>query len=412
MSNPIRRWSWGETVNRVYISTGNTWNGSWPKSGQHYLTKTKSSVDTGFFVPNVYRVNPYSVSSVVVKESSFSSSYTATYGNIRDTCYIAGDVAGIGPYQTNFFGLLDANPHPNPGTLPKLALQKARGNVSASLMDLGVELGELKETLQMLRSPFKDLRKFCDLSDFRTIRRALTSYIRTGRYASKSGREAAKAATSTWMEARYGLRPLFNSIAAISELVSEGLPSIRPDKIYSAHGSAKADVGTDRLGEKLIVNGSYTDIYGHVTIDHRQEAYAAVQYRYTDIPTLAELLGLAPQHIPEIAWELTRLSFVVDWFYGIGPWLSSLRIQPNVHILGNTVGTKNISTLKVYRPYSQYYYEPGSSYPASVNLEIVRSSYNRAVNASGGGPQLIAGQLMDLAKAVDLLVIMYQNIKF
>lgn len=53
-----------------------------------------------------------------------------------------------------------------------------------------------------------------------------------------------------------------------------------------------------------------------------------------------EYLGLNPASTPEIIWELTRLSFVVDWVFSVGPWLGSYRVQPRIEILGNTVSTK------------------------------------------------------------------------
>lgn len=65
-----------------------------------------------------------------------------------------------------------------------------------------------------------------------------------------------------------------------------------------------------------------------------------MQYRSNSIPSMMDLLGLTPRFLPETAWELTRLSFVVDWWYDVGSWLEAYRFKPGVTILGNTVGMK------------------------------------------------------------------------
>lgn len=411
MSNDQHGYDWQCMYTRTYPD-GSTYG---PVSAAHLVgfvptVRLKSSVDTGSFTPNVYRVNPYSVSSTRIVKDNVSCSFTsyALGGGYNDQVSLTGKCAA-------YKGIthLDQAPHPGFTYQKQLALQKAYGNVSAALLELGVELGELRETLGMLRRPFKDLRDLCTRSNFRRTRRELQSFLTTGKYQGKSGKAALRAATSTWMEARYGVRPLLSSIGAIRELAKEGLPQADPNKIYSARSSVPWEtVGTKSLKHQLVAPGGLCNTYADVYIQHKVKTTAAVQYRYTGVPSLASMLGLGWESIPEIAWELTRLSFVVDWFYGIGPWLGAMRYNPDVSILGNTIGLRKKTILKYTSPHFSYPYEKDKRQSGVLDVELQRDSYNRTVNESVTAPQWIGGDLMDLNKTIDLLIILHQNIKF
>jgi len=71
--------------------------------------------------------------------------------------------------------------------------------------------------------------------------------------------------------------------------------------------------------------------------------------------------GLSLSDLPGVAWELTRLSWVIDWFWGVGRWLSAIKPNPRIDYLGNSVS----QVLTEERIYSVK--DPNSSgYPAIV----------------------------------------------
>jgi hypothetical protein len=76
-------------------------------------------------------------------------------------------------------------------------------------------------------------------------------------------------------------------------------------------------------------------------------------YRFEAVPSTWSRLGLDFWDLPDAAWEFTKLSFVWDWFIGIGDWLRSLQMHRDRTVLGQYV------TVKRDVKYSAWY-EPGS----------------------------------------------------
>jgi len=374
------------------------------------FSRTKVSVDTGGFVPGVHRINPYSVGSTKCMKNSFS------YFREGFPSYYGYAITAKGPAFTYLANRkLSSYTAKRDTSLEKIALQKALGNVNAAVYDLGQELGEITETLQMLRHPLKNLRDYLEEQRWLEAKRDLLNYLRTGRFRMKTGRRAATMATSTWMEIRYGLRPLLMSIEQVIKMVRDKTDAMQPGQILSAKGSCSPVViDSETFDYDLCADTAYCDLYAKSEITTEAAAYASVQYiRMTGQHSL-EKVGLNWNNIPELAWELTRLSFVVDWFYGIGPWLSSLRIKPGIQILGNTVGYKETVTFRITDArVSNVFGNLQSEGVTTADGEFVRESYNRVVNSNMlTMPQFTAGKWLNHAKVIDLLAIAFQNIKF
>jgi hypothetical protein len=400
----------GSTTEDLYreYNNGNTWDPN-PKikSWGRNTLKWKDSVDTGFFEPNDYRVNPYSVGSYRSVKDMLSLTYeNSALGTATDYVSVQGNPFG---YYSVYF--IDSYGTWNDPYHAKLALQRAYGNVNAALLGLGTELGELSETLTMLRHPFKSLRDFLNYKNWPSEKWHLFNFLATGNYKGRSGKRAIAAATSTWMEIRYGLRPLLYTIEEVMTLVREGIKPVE-DKIYNARSSSSGVVDRKTRSSITAVAHTYTSIRADFNCEVQFRANASVQYRYKDLPSVLEKYGLSAQHFPEIAWELTRLSFVVDWFYGIGPWISALRRSPSVEYLGNTLGKKVTMKVTISNPSYKYYYDP-TWYPIeSSACDIRKDTYTRVIDESLAGPQSFSTDFLDYLKSVDLLIILLQNIKF
>lgn len=368
----------------------------------------KVSVDEGNFVPGTYRVNPYFVVDTECLENSFS--YDRTGGD-----YFIYHIIATGEPFTYLAGrIFDLHVMPQDESLKQIALQKAMGNVNAALLGLGEELGELRETLQMLRHPGQNLKDFIDRVNWQKTRRDLFNFLRTGRFRKFYGKDAAKAAAATWMEYRYGFRPLFMTIDEIMGLVTAKAAAFDPTRILNAKGGCReVPIGTFRGKKDLCADTSYCDLYADYEMKISASAHASVQFRQVRELTNSQKLGLSWEHLPEIAWELTRLSFVVDWFYGIGPWLASMRFKPNVEILGNTVGYKQTREFKITECYVDNPLGTKSKDGISNFAgHFVERSYTRTIHQELAGPQFSLGRFMDYNKTIDLLAILFQNIKF
>jgi hypothetical protein len=110
------------------------------------------------------------------------------------------------------------------------------------------------------------------------------------------------------------------------------------------------------------------------------KANASVQYRQAFELGIAEVLGLTPRFIPGLIYELTRYSWVLDWWFEVGPWLAALRQKPGITILGNTVGMKVVRDV-TYKADGETGVSPNKvRRPIGVLGEYNKTSYSRSIN--------------------------------
>lgn len=342
------------TVNASYKASA-PWSDPAPTT---YLTTTtvsekrgKDSIDVGVFTPGVYRVNPYFVMKQAfnLKSATISNSYAV--GSWKYSKHISGYLTakGMNAAITKFPSLGSAS------TLKSMVLQKALAKLGQNDVGLGENLGELRETIQMLRHPFKDLRDFLldpTTKNLGTVKQLLT-YSRNGDWIvgrkRHTGVRAAKMASSTWLEFRYGLMPLVYTIQDIMELVKKKAEVLDATKIRVVRANSSESFNYSTVLSWGHAMDSYT---GDFVASDVYTVFASVQYQQTAPIGNLDVLGLGPRFLPELVWELTQLSFVVDWWFSIGDFLGSLRVTPEIKILGNTVGVKATRRVTVTGKYT------------------------------------------------------------
>lgn len=293
---------------------------------------------------------------------------------------------------------------------------KARGNIRKADLELGEVIGELRETITMLTNPLSQLRKFLRSGNSRNLTaiKNLQRFLKTGTWIGATGKDAAKAATSTWLEVRYGLRPLLYLIGDLIEMAKAKEDWLfDPKKIRTARSHQDGISESKFSGVDLTNVGSFS-FYGDLSIVDKYTAYASVQYRQTRPVEGLENFGLTPRFWPEVAWELTRLSFVVDWIVTIGPWLATLRYKPEVQVLGNTVGQKLERTVSFKATSFHTGYEWGTpDKSCDLGGKYTLTRYDREVDRDPlNFPLLKLGNTLGLFRAIDSVALILQNIKF
>lgn len=442
--------------------------GCWPKNGYIPITKGRSSVNSGVFIPGKYRVNPYSIQNGSVgvhhkigcfelEEITPSSRYKwpgidqlmfNDYHQPNEPIYLV-TVPFVNTYWTNFDGFIvgktyyqvvwmfgdfwryslpnqaDLNVKPHVSSdYEQLALQKAYGKIRAGDLPLGESIGELRETIEMLRSPLSALRKFFVDDNTRNLR-LLKAFVLNRYWESESkkllgrtGIASIEAATGTWLELRYGLRPLISLVQDVVDRIRDKqVEAFDPEKIRSVRSNL--EFGPIQTWTDPVINPSgRVCARSHCLVEDEYVSSASVQYRQSEKASFLDSLGLTPRHLPEVAWELTRCSFVWDWLISIGPWLASLRINPGVEILGNTVGFKHSRKISVFStqlctrganpdiPWTTLNNAHGKEGDLDV---LTKSSYARKVNVELSYlPHFTWGRTLDLYKTIDSLSLIWQ----
>lgn len=225
------------------------------------------------------------------------------YPRYRQT--LAGAFACDSYYTNILIGDADSN-------LQIATRNKAFAKLQSSDFGTGVFLGELGETINLLRYPFRELAALLN---------------------SRNWKQAAKGSSSAWLQVRYGFMPIYNDIMSLYELLlkkaaSQHLKMLRrrskllaPPKVTMnnrSHGGLGFNwtrVQRDTISVKSVS-----------TIHYTTSMNAWLQ-------TLG-VWGLSPYQIPEVAWELVSLSFVVDWIVRVGDWISAITPNPQLQIKG------------------------------------------------------------------------------
>lgn len=210
--------------------------------------------------------------------------------------------------------------------------------------DFAQDLGELGETLAMLRNPFGFLR-----SGLREIAK--------GR---KSG--LIDILANGWMQYRYGIMPLIYSIQDIIKLVESGFAK----KSGLRSLSKGITVETDK---NQTYNDSFSPFFtwkGEHKVHSKQTATHHLYYtRNLDTPDITKLraLGMHPEQFIPLMWELTGRSFVVDWFFSVGDWLRAVLPETSISVKGccTTIKSELDIDSRVKSIYSSYNLDPSKT---------------------------------------------------
>lgn len=209
------------------------------------------------------------------------------------------------------------NDSPNYKTSDNLALQQLYNRIAAVQSDFDglVFLGELGETIAMLRSPMSRLRGV--LSDYLTTVRSKLQY-KTGKL---SKVEIGTVLEQTWLEYSFGLRPLISDISGIAGTLA---------KMGNDRGRRIRLVATGKSDSSRILSGTLTA--NSCPYDYQSVLTSAVSVRYyvgfsVDMGkplTTAQLWGFRPERFVPTIYELIPYSWLVDYFSNLGAIVEAL----------------------------------------------------------------------------------------
>ncbi len=193
-------------------------------------------------------------------------------------------------------------------------------------------LGELRETIRMLRNPcqalFTGTKKYLDaLKSNRIIvnRRVRLRSRESEASLDRRRRQAlVNAMAGSWLEYRFGVLPLLDDVKGVTDAIVRHLtqPSLRK--------RVRSNAYTDYAS-----NNSTSQIYGYGWVDqtHLKTTKAGAKYivglEHSSVgPTdqavgLKNLLGFNWRNFVPTVWELIPYSFLIDYFVNVGDILNA-----------------------------------------------------------------------------------------
>jgi len=214
------------------------------------------------------------------------------------------------------------------GRLHTIAGTSATAAIDAATFESFVFAAELRETLEFLRNPLANWNRFLG-----AVRRSKNKNLYD------RGKTVHDFLIDNWLSYRYGIRPLVNDIQNAIQAVKD-TGSTRPPR-RTARGTASEG---DSASETRDVGGGYVH---NATTSRQVSVRSGILYQgYRDPNTW----GLTLSDVPGAAWEALRLSFIIDWFANIGPWINAITPIAGVKILASWTTTRDerVSSGSVY----------------------------------------------------------------
>jgi hypothetical protein len=222
----------------------------------------------------------------------------------------------------------------NSDSLKEQAITKAWSNLDQSKIMALVSIAEAEKSLGTIKNV--SLRALRIIKGAR--KNALKMIAKTLK-SKKSRRRLARDLSDLYLEARYGLRPMYYDINGVVEAVNN-FDCSRHDRltVRGYRNATDQNSGTDQFGPNNWNNTQYAYYQNWkdtISVEARAGCLAAVQLSAVNDWGIG-LLG-------ESAWELVPFSFIVDWFLNVGDTISSWMPKPNTNVLGSWVTVKTVT---------------------------------------------------------------------
>lgn len=211
-------------------------------------------------------------------------------------------------------------------------IQRIKANVAQNVAEYRQVSGMFDTNIRRVTNAYRALRR----GDVRGLGREIPLRRRHQQSLLNRGPlNIRSTAPSVWLEVQYGWNPLlgdiYTGLTNFYSRVEEGIPIRAVGRATSVtHDSVKLDPDISYIS----FNDSSTTRYRNMYI---------IEYE-VDNSQLANLDDWGITNPALLAWELVPYSFVVDWFYPVGDWLSQVGYSLGLHFRRG-MRTSNVTRL-------------------------------------------------------------------
>lgn len=193
----------------------------------------------------------------------------------------------------------------------------------------GVFMGELAETVRMMKSPARALRRGLDnyLLTLEKRKRTVSGISARARGNRRvAHRHVNNMIQDTWLEASFGWIPLLNDIDDAAKAASEIITYKAPIKVVQEEaqsefqGQSDQNMGPFSLGTGTVSGSSSTGV--ELSVRYK----GGVKCNVDGSPSIPQTLGLNLGSFLPTVWELVPYSFLVDYFSNVGDIVNSLSV--------------------------------------------------------------------------------------
>lgn len=215
-------------------------------------------------------------------------------------------------------------------------------------------IGELKESVKMIANPASFLKELLKRAAYKRAKRRFRKLtlrdlmVEQGMTATSGG----------FLGYTYGWKPLVKDLQTLAALfatfsddydeykrIKDGSQPPKLFKKWSVSSTDSEDLEEYWVNQFFKRSGSYS----HTAMCQLTGEYHPSAETLTKAAFLRRKLGLTPRSIVTAAWELTTLSFVIDWFIPVGDFLEGITALPVDYSIVKTHYTYNVKGVSSYR---------------------------------------------------------------
>jgi len=348
--------------------------------------------NAGMWVPGILRLNPVTIekwlqvgtpASIVPRNLKYGTNILTVEGDISSYLMM---VASNWVINTQLYAGWDA-------TMASYSLAKAYAKMSEPDFDAGMILVELDETIHGLFHPLDALRKY--IRNFNKMRRKGAGPHMTDTLNMLSG---------SWLEWRYGITPL---IIAVESAIKHFKDQSRTLQGQMLRKRGKVEKPRYVPPMSLGTAPGYCSLSGDMAVEIQKKTVSSLYFNFTQPVTWQERYGLNILNAPALIWERVPLSFVLDWFLGVGLWLQSINLSDKRTVIGSTTSQKTTVTFRL--PDTKVSFG-ANSYRCGSSAVLTYEKLERRVNQTPPLLPVVNPAFLSLQRRLDAATLIWQRL--
>jgi len=265
------------------------------------------------------------------------------------------------------------------------AILEGLAAVKSPTFDGSTNLGELKETLSMIRNPLLGIR--------RLGKELIKGYRRGG------GLRLLDYLSSQWLEYRYGIMPLVGTVSDLLSTVDKKLTN--GYIIYKGRAGKRYVLSDDTTIVSGLADAFPIKYYAEKRVVREVRTGAVYWAKLND--TASRKWGLRASDIPSTMWELIPYSFMVDWVFNVGDYIRAITPNRDIKILSCAISAASKRSTSHILTKLEY---DNCAYPSLAGrCDVVESFLQRSTSYTVPAWPILNRNILNWKRSLDLLSI-------